>query len=467
MINNRQLVPMEQAMEILNRRAGSYNVVTASRIKGPLREELVRQALDLVQRRHPRLNSRIVGALDNLRFETEGTQKIPLRVVNKLHNDQWQEVVVEEMNEKIDSSKVLLRAVLVHIESEDSTSYLLTTIHHAITDGLSGIRLHSELLTYCKSLASGERISQISTLPALPPVEELMPESMKGFRGRLNGILFLLRLTLKQLWNRPKTLGFEKCVPIELRRCGMIHRQLDEKLTQQLVELCRQEKTTVQGALCAAMLLAAARRITAVQKTDVCFLSCESYVDLRRRLKPVVSDQNMGVLASFLTSFHTIRTNATNTAYHTLQTNTSFWELARDVTQQMKVGFERGDIFSTVLMFKKIIESVLAQPNEVPLTVAVTNAGRVNIPKNYGLFQLEEISYYPAQAALGGVFTAAVATFEGKMLLNFIFSEPSISRETMESLVDSVMSYIVDVCDRSTSTRQTYPESARLTSSGV
>jgi NRPS condensation-like uncharacterized protein len=283
---------------------------------------------------------------------------------------------------------------------------------------------------------------------------------MKGFRGSINGVLFLLRLTLQHLWKRPETLGFEKCVPIELRRCGMVHRQLDEELTQQLVELCRQEKTTVQGALCAAMLLAAARRITAVKKTDVC-VSCESYIDLRRRLKPVVSDENMSLLASSLTSFHT------------LATNTSFWELARDVKQQLEAGLERGNIFSVVLMSRKIFESLLAQPNKVPLTVALTNVGRVNIPKVYGPFHLEEISYYPAQAAVGGVFTAAVATFDGKMLLNFIFSEPSISRETMEFLVDSVESCIVDACDseallrsadRSTSTKQPYPEPARLAS---
>jgi NRPS condensation-like uncharacterized protein len=448
MINTRKLVSIEQAMEILNRRAGSYNVVTISRIKGPLSEEIIRQALDLVQSRHSHLNSRIVGSLDSLWFETEGTQKIPLRVVNKFHNEQWQEVVLEEMNEKIDSSKVLVRAALVQIESENNTSYLLTTVHHAITDGLSGIRLHSEILTYCKNLASGEQITQVPSLP-VPSVEELLPESMKGFRGSINGVLFLLRLTLQHLWKRPETLGFEKCVPIELRRCGMVHRQLDEDLTQQLVELCRQEKTTVQGALCAAMLLAAASRITTVKKTDVC-VSCESYIDLRRRLKPVVSDENMSLLASSLTSFHT------------LGTNTSFWELARDVKQQLEVGLERGNIFSVVLMSRKIFESLLAQPNKVPLTVALTNVGRVNIPKVYGPFDLEEISFVPAQAAFGGVFTAAVATFEGKMLLNFIFSEPSISRETMETLVDTVESCIVDACDRSTSTKQPYPEPARL-----
>lgn len=461
MINNRKLVPLEQAMEILNRRAGSYNVVTASRIKGFLSEELVRQALDLVQCRHPRLNSRIVGALDNLWFETEGTQKIPLRVVNKFHKEQWQEVVVEEMNQKIESSKVLLRAVLVHIQTENSTSYLLTTIHHAITDALSGIRLHSELLTYCNSLASGERITSVSSLPVLPPIEELLPESMKGFRGAMKGVLFLLRLTLQHLWKQPKTLAIEKDIPIDFRRCGMVHRQLDEKLTQEFLELCRKNKTTVQGALSAAMLLVAADKIANGKKTDVC-VSCESYVDLRRRLRPIVSDENLSVLASSITSFHTIRTKTSITSFHTLQSRTSFWALARDVKQKLEAGLERGNIFSVVLMSRKIIESALSQPNKVPLTVALTNVGRVNIPNTYGLFHLEEISYYPAQAAFGGVFTAAVATFEGKMILNFIFSEPSISRETMETLVDSVVSCIVDVCDRSIPTQQSEPKLAGI-----
>ncbi|MEW6492674.1 MAG: hypothetical protein AB1589_09220, partial [Cyanobacteriota bacterium] len=180
--------------------------------------------------------------------------------------------------------------------------------------------------------------------------------------------------------------------------------------------------------------------------------------------KPVVSDENMSVLASSITSFHTIRTQTSMTSFHTLQTRTSFWALARDVKQKLEAGLERGNIFSVVLMARKIFESALSQPNEVPLTVALTNVGRVNIPNTYGPFHLEEISYYPAQAAFGGVFTAAVATFEGKMLLNFIFSEPSTSRETMETLVNSVVSCIVDVSTHSTLTEKSSPELAQISS---
>lgn len=436
MTNNRKLVPVEQAVELLNRRAASYNVVTISRIKGYLREEILRQALDVAQGRHSRLNSRIVGSLDHLAFETEGTQKIPLRVVNTFHSEQWQEVVHEEMNAKLDSSKVLLRTTLIRIANEMNTSYLLTTVHHAITDALSSIQLHSELLTYCQCLASSEQIPQAPSLPGLPPIDELLPRSMKGFRGTLSSVGFLLRLTFQQLSNPPQTLGFEKYVPVECRRCGMVHRQLDEALTQKFLNSCRREKTTIQGALCAAMLLAAAKKITAVKKTDI-RVSCQSFVNLRQRLKPIVNNEEMGLLASFLTSFHSLRKN------------TLFWELARDVKHQLDAGLKCSDIFIPLLLFKTMIESLLAQPDEVPVTVALTNVGRVNIPKIYGSFELDEISFVPAQAVFGGVFGGAVATFEGKMILNFVFSEPSISRETMETLADSVMSCISDVCDRS------------------
>jgi len=76
--------------------------------------------------------------------------------------------------------------------------------------------------------------------------------------------------------------------------------------------------------------------------------------------------------------------------------------------------------------------------------VTISNIGRVNIPRLYGQFELSQISFIPTQAAFGGVFSLAVTTFEGKMFLNFPFSEPALSQETMETLVDSFMSCLVD-----------------------
>lgn len=187
MIDNRKLCAAEQVAEILNRLTNSSNVVVIGRIFGPLSEEIVRQALDLIQDHHARLNSRIVGDLDNLRFET-GAKKIPLRVLDKQYEGQWQETVLEELNTQIESSEVLLRAVLVQEQElgENSASHLIITIHHAIADALSSIQLYSELLSYCSKVASGEPLVPVSRLPALPSMDELFPPSTKGFRGKIN-----------------------------------------------------------------------------------------------------------------------------------------------------------------------------------------------------------------------------------------------------------------------------------------
>ncbi|MEA5551401.1 condensation domain-containing protein [Anabaena cylindrica UHCC 0172] len=434
MTGNRKLAPNEQSMEILNRCASSFNVVTISRITGDLKEEIVTKALDLIQSRHPRLNSRIVGDLDNLSFEF-GSKKIPLRVIQKLSFEQWQEVALEELNKPIESDKCLARAVLITFP-EGQINYLLTILHHAISDGLSTVQLHSEILTYCQKIVDGEIKENIPSLHPLPDIQELMSKSMQGKIATVKGILFLLRFKLKISLYRPETLKFEKYLPTESRRCNMVQRRLNTEITAKLLEFCRQEKTTIQGSLCAAMMIAAARKIKSEPSAKI-RLSCRSYVDLRKRLKPEVNRENLGILASSITSFHT------------LDTNTSFWDLARDVRQQLEVSLESEDIFNVVLMFKKICESLLSRPNEAPVTVGITNIGKIDIPSDYGLFKLEEISFVPAQAAFGGVFGAAVTTFQGTMILNFMFSEPSLSKETIEILADDAISFIVDNCNYS------------------
>ena len=139
MNNNRALSVTEQAMELLNRQHGSFNIVTISRIKGEIKEEILRPALDAVQSIHPLLSSRIIGTLEHLKFTNYGTGKIPLSVVSQGINDNWEDVVREELNKSMDSSQVLLRCILLYKQSEIHTSYLITTVHHAISDGLSSI----------------------------------------------------------------------------------------------------------------------------------------------------------------------------------------------------------------------------------------------------------------------------------------------------------------------------------------
>ncbi len=434
MIYNRKLGRLEQAMEILNSRAKTWNIVTISRINGYINEETMTQALEMIQCRHPRLNSRIVRFRNSLSFQTQETANIPLRLVKVLATDQWQEVVCQEMNEGIDSSKSLLRVVIVHVLGDEQINYLITTVHHAIADGLSCIKLHSEILTFCQKIVSNEPINSVTSLTPLPPIEELMPQWTKGFRGRVNSIIFLLQLGLQEIWNRPKSLDFEKYVSIAKRHSNIIHRQLNQELTQKFVNSCRQENTTVHNALCAAMMLTVAKTITKIHRKDI-RVNCLSYLDLRRHLEPEISDDNLAILASSIMGFHLIKSNS------------SFWELAREVEQKLEASKKQGDLFNMVLIAKDLIDICCIYPKKIAATVSVSNVGKINIPKSYGKFELEEISFISSNAFFAGVFAIHVSTFKGKMLLNVAFSQPSISCNTMEHLVNNFMSYIFDVCN--------------------
>ncbi|WP_414622604.1 phthiocerol/phthiodiolone dimycocerosyl transferase family protein [Calothrix sp. CCY 0018] len=433
MLENRELAAHEQAMEILNNLAASFNIVTISRIKRIISEELLRQALNITQSRHPLLNARIVAKSNSFWFEDKA-DKIPLSVVKKQQIHQWEEVVVEELNQKISSDKNLLRVTLINFEEEENICYLITTIHHAIADALSCIQLHSEILTNCQKITEGEVETNITQLAQLPSIYKLIPKSLQGFTGEIGNVLYLSRLKLQLIRSKPASLNFEKNVALESRSCGMVHRKLDSELTACLVDVCRQQKTTVQAALGAAMLFALAKKTNTQRKNN--YFSFRSAVNVRPRLQPQVNNEHLGAIVSCILSFHN------------LKENNNFWDLARDIKQKLEKRLATSDVFRFLTVSKMLLQSLLNNPEQSPGSAHLTNAGRLTIPQNYGQFELEEISFVAAQAAFGGIFAAAVSTFRGQMFLNFIFSQPSISTETVKTLASDMICVISEVCNQ-------------------
>lgn len=430
----RKLVPFEKGLEILNRTTSSLNVVTISKVKGSIGQDSLKNALLFIAKRHPQLQSCISGSIDDLEFSKRLDSPLPLQVLTYQDNHDWQTVVLDELNTEINSSESLFRATLIYQSSQDDT-YLITTIHHSIIDGISSVELHSEILSYCGNIQEIKASSsEVEILPILPPLERLFPDYYSGYQGKVNGAIWLFKLILKQFWLQPKTLKFEKYVPIEARTCNVIYKRLEPAFTQSLLSKCREEKTTVQGALCSAMLLSVYDKIKTKKshKESIC---CRSFVDLRRRLSPQIKNENLGSFASAVSTFHNI------------SSQTQFWQLAREVKQKVQKAINHGDMFNIILMFTAVLNALLSTSNKAPLAVEVTNLGQVNIPVDYGSLKLEEISFMPSQGVFGGVFFASVTTLKGKMMLNFVFSEPSLSQATIDDLIDNTMSYLIRSCE--------------------
>lgn len=431
----RTLSPLEEGFEAFNQIASSLNVVTISKVKGSISRKTLEHALKIVEQRHPKLQCCIDGPIGKLVFRKRVEGSIPLQIIEAVDNETWQQVVFNELNQSLNSSQCLWRTTLV-CHTNHNISHLITTVHHAISDGISTVSLHSEILSYCGDIQDGKALSShIPELPFLSSLEAMFPDAHKGYRGKLSGVSWLLRTALKQLYYRPKALSFEKLVPVEERTCNVIYRQIEPALTTSLIEQCRAENTTIQGALCAAMLLAVANNMKISEVKNLSF-TCRSMVDLRRRLSPVIGDEDLGGLASAVATFHTITDSS------------DFWQLAREVKQAIEQSLNRGEMFNIMTMFKVMFHDLLVEPNQssltkkAPLTIEVTNGGKIDIPVNYGPLELEEISFMPSQGIFGGVFFAAVATFRDRMLFNFAFSEPSLSRATVEALIDDTLSLL-------------------------
>ncbi|MEM9483496.1 MAG: alcohol acetyltransferase [Cyanobacteria bacterium P01_F01_bin.116] len=419
--------------EILNRVNCTSIITATSRVRGPLTEAILEQSLRMTQQRHPCLNYRIKGSLDNLKLETEGVANIPLHVISGFHSDHWQDIVLEEVNKKIDSSQALLRTILFHPENDTDISYLITTSHHGITDALSCFQLHRDILTFCHKIVSGKPI-EIESFPDLPSsIEELLPESVKGFRGQLKRLLYILRFGLKQLRYRPQTLKFEKCVSPELRHSRFFYRQINEALAQDFVNACKREGVSMTNAVCAAMMLSVAKEMKSDMSKPLS-MSCWHSINMRKCLEQPVSRERIGIQSSGILS------------YHTLRDSTLFWNLAREVKQQFQDGLMDGNHISQWLMISKALaKKVMRNPKETEMTILVSNAC-VKVPENFGDFLLEDIKMTIGAAGYGTTLSLGMINFGKKLDLNFFYAEPSISEETVESLANGVIYYLSEAC---------------------
>ena len=423
MTNDRPLVDLEKALELLQRETNSLHVVVVGKIKGFLEPEVLRRSLLLVQLRHPLLNSHIVGPLDHLMFKTEGTEKIPLEVILNSEPEYWQTIFVNELNTKLENKKVLLRATLIKPTEKSTTNYLITRIHHGVIDGISAVHLYSEILSFCQKIVSENQIPEFEKLGPPPCLEKIIADYT--VENNTESLISELELPID-------TLPFEKYVPFKQRTCGLIQKQLNASLTQQLIQRCKSEKVTVQGAICSAMMLALAKHLE--PEDQEFYFSCLDAVDMRRRLNSPIGNEQMTFLVSSLVCFHTVNQKM------------SFWDLAKQSTEEIQAKLKTPEIYHRILAFGEGV-NIIENPEKTISSVFVSNIGKVKISSNYGQFELEEISFGASNKMFGSTFTVFVSTFQDQATFNFVYTQPLVSQTVIEKLIKDSMEYLVTSCN--------------------
>src|SRR3984893_1598192 len=250
----RALGAMEHLFWLMDQKHPAHLTVTAE-VRGFTKVQSWRDALDAVQRRHPVLSTSINRNEEGqpALYQVDAAP-IPLRVVDGSVQGRWELGLDREMAVPFTPEQApLIRSVLIH---KPQSAVLIMIVHHAIADGMALVFLIRDLL---QVLSDG----QIEALSFSSTAEELLSKLPRG----------------------------EKIVPAEASQAGapqaepalyregnglaprVTARKLDEHLTATLKERARREGTTVQGALCAALVLAGRKTSSTWRKQSVRVMS--------------------------------------------------------------------------------------------------------------------------------------------------------------------------------------------------
>jgi hypothetical protein len=408
---------------------GAMLYVNIARIQGAISFDILRDAIDLIQKRHPLLQVHLQASDDGFSFEANGTLAIPLRAIDRLHQQQWLEIAENELVTKFsDNCEPLCRLTLLNTSEAEGINELIVTFHHAIADGISALHFIHELLSYYQQLVEDTPIPPIDSLPLLPPLEQLLVQHLSELDAA-----DLTQIALSQT-NPAAALIIEQTALVKDRSTRIISRELDRIITSQIKNRCRDEQTTVHGALCAATILACGRQLSTPEPV---LISCSSSVNLRGSCFPVVDSSHLGCFVSNATISHHARID------------TDFWELAREcksnIDRLIHQKVPHAQVSNPELRdkYRSSFLAQIAEHNMGRNTMAhVSNLGEFNFPTSYGSIQLESFYFAAGLSLIGTCLWLGAVTIDRKLCCTFTYTHPLISTKTAKSLVNSTIAIL-------------------------
>jgi hypothetical protein len=389
-------------------------------IIGKFTIEQLRQSLDRVQQQHPLLRTCIAITPTGRPKFVEQSAEIPVRVVAKVDDLQWQQEPAIELSQSFNwAIAPLVRVVLLHSAEHPESSELIVTFHHSIADGLSGAYLIRDIVTGIEI-----KTSMIGNLADRLPVESLMPDRFKPDNLSTDSLLIE-----SELIPPPSSESISTRIQPHVRTA-----LLSSQLTQQLTDRCRQEQTSVHGAISAAFLLTLARQQPAAESP----LKCLSPISVRSHLTPAV-EQAIGLYITY------------GLTHHQLTVDSSFWEVARSLKSQLAEERLPDRLFEGFSPRQTIMETcpeaqmvVQGMQQQYGYDLLVTNLGRVEIEQQLGTLQIAAL-YGPAvMAGVADERVVGVATLGDRLSLTAAFTAASISATTATQTLDEALVLLSD-----------------------
>jgi NRPS condensation-like uncharacterized protein len=414
-------------IEYLNWLIGQpYNISMAITIERSFPEELLRNSLEKLQIKHPILQAQLdVNEIGEPYFFWENIGNIPLDVIPRIKNENYEEIVANEFITPFETGKncpyPLIRVKLL---KHEAVSDLIITLQHVIGDGMSMVFLFRDIIDFManpdKSVPSLEVIKKIEN--ALPlSFQKKIPKTPRKFKITLWFVQKILGLRrIKQRLSKTHIMQ-KSFIVNDVKDSDFLTRawKLDEVQSQLLFKKCRENEVTVHSALCTIFL------------QD--FPIINNPVNLRGKLAYKVGD-SVGLFAGGLV------------IKKKFNKNDSFWKNCQLYHRKLVKGLNSKKIFKIfklisravpIELFNELAPSYLELASESK-PFGITNLGSLDKFNSY--FASKGFKIKNLYGGVSGTYDAlvvAVFTIENKIHFHFHYYKPPHTDVEIDRYIDN------------------------------
>jgi hypothetical protein len=380
----------------------SLNFGMCARVRGPLTQERLERALAGIGKRHPLLGVRAAERADGVPyFTTDGVTPVPLRIIERVNDDDW--VGEVERDTQLPTrylTEPMIRCIWIR---GGDVSDLVFICDHVPADGKAAIYALRDVMTML-----GDPSLQLEPIDS-PPMVEIVPadiaETIKTMVAEFHAKRAIEMEAARKAGEQvdeddDDQMPVKPVDPLAIRPFAL---SVDD--TSALVARCRQEKVTVQSALCAAFLTPFAERDPArhVRVAEV-------PVDLRARGSHPVGDAYGNMIGLGMIQVD-------------CNLEKSLWDAARSAGAAL-AAMRIEDLFATPQVVYALTGTFMNRPWVIEYDLSISNLGRVEIPSTYGDLTIESI-YTPMFPATGPTHRImGVNTFGGQMRCTYSARDP-------------------------------------------
>ena len=417
----RALGSFERAL-LIQDRYGPFHIVVVAQVEGAPSPDVLRAALELVQKRHPLLAARIRQTKGRYHFDAISDPPLPMSVLQRQGDEAWHAIAESELSRRIDNDQGPLFRCTYLFGAEGARAEVILALAHQIIDAPGCMLLLDDLLRFCQQLTEGHT-PEVAVVELQPAADKRFPQAFRGAAMARRTAQFLFEQMADEIRYRWETRG-QPVLQMRANSPGhILSVRFSAELTDRIARRARVEHVTLNSLLNAAMVLAVNRHLYGGR---VMPMRTVTFATLRPYVVPALSEPTLSPYITMLR--YTVMVDPAR----------GLWDLARELHSRIESSFRRGQKFVAA----KTTERLISMANRLQAfrlgNAAMNYNGSPNLEPEYGRISVVGLHGFISSVRVGPEYAAQVSLVNEELSWDFTYMESDMDRSLAQRIADEI-----------------------------